>query len=152
MRHKARHHAIGRKTRKPMRYMLDTNICIYLLKRQPPHVFERFAQLDVGDVVMSCLTLAELRQGVTAYAGHEQHRNAAALDVLVEDIPALPFDAVAASAFGLLASQSKLKRNKAIDNLIAAHAIGLNLVLVTHNVADFSGYTGLKLENWIQVK
>jgi tRNA(fMet)-specific endonuclease VapC len=131
-----------------MRYMLDTNICIYLLKKQPPEVFERFAQLDFGDVAMSCLTLAELRHGAAAQSAAERRRDMAALDALIEDIPALPFDEAAASAFGELASRTKLRRTRALDNLIAAHAMSQGAVLVTNNERDFAGYPGLGVENW----
>ena len=132
-----------------MRYMLDTNICIYLLNEQPPHVFERFMRLDVGDVVMSCITLAELRHGASTWPKEGRHDNQAALDALLDDIPALPFGEAAARSSGLLASLSKLKPDKAIDNLIAAHAISLGAVLVTNNERDFRGYASLAVENWV---
>ena len=132
-----------------MRYMLDTNICIYLLQRQPVAVFDRFAQLDVGAVVMSCLTLAELRCGAASRSANDRQRDMAALDALIEDIPALPFDTEAAGVFAELAARSKLRRNQSIDNLIAAHAISVGATLVTNNERDFRGYAGLQVENWI---
>ena len=66
----------------------------------------------------------------------------------MQDIPALAFDRDAAKAFGILASSGKLKRSQAIDNLVAAHAISQQAVLVTNNEKDFSGYPGLSVENW----
>lgn len=131
-----------------MRYMLDTNICIYLLQGQPAEVFERFSQLDFGEVAMSCLTLAELRYGASSHSAKQRERNNAALDALIEDIPALPFDSAAAGAFAELGTRSKLRRNQAIDNLIAAHAISVGATLVTNNEKDFRGYAGLQVENW----
>lgn len=131
-----------------MRYMLDTNICIYLLQRQPDQVFAKFARLDFGDVVMSCLTLAELRHGASSRLAKQRERNIHALDALLEDIPALPFDSAAAGAFAELGAGSKLRRNQAIDNLIAAHAISVGATLVTNNEKDFRGYAGLQVENW----
>lgn len=112
-------------------------------------MFERFALLDAGDVAMSRITLAELQYGVAFDSGDDRHRSRAALDALLEDIPALPFDAAAARAFGRMASQMKFKRNKAIDNLIAAHAISLDAVVITNNEADFKVYPGLRVENWL---
>jgi tRNA(fMet)-specific endonuclease VapC len=73
------------------RYMLDTNICIYLMKHQPPEVGERFAQCYVGDVVISSITLAELEYGVVCSGSHRR-RNRAALDAFLQEVPAMPFD------------------------------------------------------------
>ncbi len=129
--------------------MLDTNICIYLLKRQPNEVFEKMAQLTVGDVVMSSITLAELRHGGGGQTAADYAQDMAALDALLQDIPALPFDDDAARAYGNLARRSKLKRKQALDNLIAAHALSLGVVLVTNNLQDFQGYADLVLENWV---
>ena len=131
-----------------MLIMLDTNICIYLLKGQPKKVFDRLALQDHGRVVMSCLTLAELRHGVEVQTVKAKKSDDAALKSLLQDIPALAFDADAAHAFGVLASTGQLKRNQAVDNLIAAHAISRNAVLVTNNEKDFRGYPGLTVENW----
>ncbi len=131
-----------------MLFMLDTNICIYLLKGQPQKVFDRLALQDHGNVVMSCLTLAELRHGVEMQPTNLRKSDDAALKSLLQEIPALAFDADAAQAFGVLASAGKLKRNQAVDNLIAAHAVSRNAVLVTNNEKDFKGYPGLTVENW----
>ncbi len=131
-----------------MRYMLDTNICIDLLKGQSAAVLERLAQLKFGDVVMSCLTLAELRLGASSRSTREREQDMDALDALIEDIPALPFDSAAAGAFAELGARSKLRRNQAIDNLLAAHAISVGATLVTNNERDFRGYAGPQVENW----
>ena len=131
-----------------MRYLLDTNICIYLLQGQPTEVFERFAQLEFGDVGMSCITFAELRHGALSRPDKQRERDLATLDSLIKDIPALPFDIAAASAFAELGARTKLRRNQAIDNLIAAHAISVGATLVTNNEKDFRGYAGLQVENW----
>ncbi len=132
-----------------MRYMLDTNICIYLLKRQPLQVFDRLAKLSVGDVLISCITLAELRHGGGGQSDAEYAQDMAKLDALLQDIPAMPFDDDAAKAYGLLARSSKLKRKQALDNLIAAHAISVSAILVTNNEGDFKAYAGLAVENWV---
>jgi tRNA(fMet)-specific endonuclease VapC len=132
-----------------MRYMLDTNICIYLLKRHPPQVFDRLAKLNVGDVLMSSITLAELRHGGGGQSDADYANDMDALDALLQDIPAMPFDDDAAKAYGVLARSSKLKRKQAMDNLIAAQAISIGAVLVTNNEVDFKNCLGLTVENWV---
>ena len=129
-------------------YMLDTNICIYLMKRQPRGVFERFERCYVGDVVMSAVTLAELEYGVAASGASRDH-NRAALDALVEDIPPVPYDVAAARAYGDVRLASRERRRDALDKLIASHAIALGVTLVTNDAGDFGQYLGLKTENWI---
>ena len=129
--------------------MLDTNICIYLMKHQPPEVAERFAQCFVGDVVISAITLAELEYGVSG-SGPAEAQNRLALDSLLEDIVALPFENQAAKAYGPVRQASRERKCDALDKLIAAHAIALDATLVTNNEADFTGYPGLRVENWVK--
>lgn len=130
------------------KYMLDTNICIYLMKHQPPQVRARFAECFVGDVVISAITLAELEFGV-ACSGESQARNQAALDSLLEDILVAPFEAGAARAYGPLRAAHRERNKDALDKLIAAHALALGVTLVTNNEADFRSFTGLVVENWV---
>lgn len=130
-----------------MRYMLDTNICIHLIQRQPPQVMARFASLSQGDVVMSAVTFAELRHGVERDPALRESAHGA-LTRLLTFIPVLPFDEEAALRYGELAAAVKDRRRDALDKLIAAHAMSVSLVLVTNNEADFKGYEGLALENW----
>ena len=130
------------------KYMLDTNICIYLMKHQPPEVRERFAQYFVGDVVISVITLAELEFGV-ACSGESQVRNQAALESLLEDIVVAPFEAGAARAYGPLRAANRERNKDALNKLIASHALALNITLVTNNEADFLCYPGLAVENWV---
>src|SRR4051794_26990524 len=120
-----------------MRYLLDTNICIYLMRHQPPSVARRFAALRRGDVSMSAITLAELRYGVEAHAA-DRARNEQALEALLTDIPALPFDATAARIHGAIRAAQRDGRRHALDRLIAAQVIGAGLTLVTNNLADFA--------------
>lgn len=128
--------------------MLDTNICIYLMRHQPPEVGRRFAALRQGDVVMSAVTFAELRYGVER---DPQLREAAdrALSALIEDIAVVPFDAEAGMSYGIVRAAVRDRRRDALDRLIAAHAVSRGLVLVTNNEADFAGYPGLAIENWV---
>jgi tRNA(fMet)-specific endonuclease VapC len=130
------------------KYMLDTNICIYLMKHQPPQVRARFADCFVGDVVISAITLAELEFGV-ACSGEAQARNQMLLDSLLGDLLVAPFEARAARAYGPLRAAHKERSKDALDKLIASHALSLGLILVTNNEADFLGFDGLAVENWI---
>ena len=131
-----------------MRYMLDTNICIYLMKHHPPQVAKRFAECFFGEVVISAITLAELEYGVVC-SGEAQSRNREALDGLLEDIPAAPFEQSAARAYGPVRFGNRDRQRDALDKLIAAHALALDLILVTNNQADFAIYPSLRLENWL---
>lgn len=128
--------------------MLDTNMCIYLMKNQPVSVARRFAECYYGDVVISAITLAELQYGVECSTDKKQNQEA--LELLLEDIPALPFEISAAVAYGIIRAASREKKSDALDKLIAAHAISLDAILVTNNERDFKIYPGLKLENWTE--
>lgn len=130
------------------KYMLDTNICIYLMKHQPPEARKKFEECFVGDVVMSAITLAELEYGVSC-SGANQQANQAALNDLIQDIPVVPFDSQAARAYGPARLASRERSRDALDKLIAAHAISLGVTLVTNNEADFAAYPGLVAENWV---
>ena len=130
------------------KFMLDTNICIYLMKHQPPQVRARFAECFIGDVVISAITLAELEFGI-ACSGESQARNQAALDALLEDLLVAPFEARAARAYGPLRAANRERNKDALDKLIASHALSLGVTLVTNNEADFRGFSGLVVENWI---
>ena len=132
------------------KYMLDTNICIYLMKHQPPIVRERFAACFVGDVVISAVTLAELEFGIACTSTASQIANRLALDSLLEDILVAPFDAQAAKAYGPIRAVYKDRNRDALDKLIASHAVALNATLVTNNEADFVNYAGLVVENWVK--
>ena len=124
------------------KYMLDTNICIYLMKHQPPEVRERFAQCFVGDVIISAVTLAELEFGIAC-------SSTSALESLLDDIKVAPFDAQAAKAYGPIRAAYKDRNRDALDKLIASHAVALGVTLVTNNEADFVNYAGLHVENWV---
>lgn len=130
------------------RYMLDTNMCIYLMKNQPEEVARRFAQCFVGDVVMSAITYAELEYGVAASTHPEKEQ--ATLISLVENIPVYPFDAAAGIAYGPIRLATRESRKDHLDKLIAAHAVSLGVTLVTNNMKDFAKYPGLHSENWLE--
>ncbi len=128
-------------------YMLDTNMCIYLMKNQPEKITRRFALCYVGDVVISAITLAELEDGVLASsdsAGQRRH-----LAALIRSLPVVPFDVKAAAAYGPIRQATKERKRDQLDKLIAAHAQALGVVLVTNNVKDFAVYPGITVQNWL---
>ena len=131
------------------KYMLDTNICIYLMKHQPREVRARFEACFVGDVVISAVTLAELEVGIACSSEAAQVANRSALDGLLEDIMVAPFEAQAARAYGPIRAAYKDRNRDALDKLIASHAMSLEVALVTNNEADFVNYPGLVVENWV---
>lgn len=129
------------------RYMLDTNMCIYLMKNQPEEVVRRFDQCYVGDVVMSAITYAELEYGVAVAANPErEHLN---LANLIEDIPVAPFDGAAGVAYGPILMATRESKKDHLDKLIAAHAVALSVTVVTNNTKDFGKYPGVITENWL---
>ena len=129
------------------KYMLDTNMCIYLMKNQPAQVAERFAQCYVGEVVMSAITFAELSYGVSVSAN--PRREAKNLSSLVEDIPVAPFDELAGTVYGPIRLATLESKKDHLDKLIAAHSKALSVTLVTNNLQDFEKYPGVAAENWL---
>jgi tRNA(fMet)-specific endonuclease VapC len=127
--------------------MLDTNMCIYLMKNQPAQVAERFAQCYVGEVVMSAITFAELSYGVSVSA--DPRREAKNLSSLVEDIPVAPFDELAGTMYGPIRLATRESKKDHLDKLIAAHSKALSVTLVTNNLKDFEKYPGVTAENWL---
>lgn len=128
--------------------MLDTNICIYLMRRHPPEVLARLEALFYGDAVLSAITLAELRAGLEMHPETRAH-NERALAALLQDLPVMPFSVEAAASYGVLRAALRERRRDALDRLIAAHAASLSLVLVTNNEAGFRDYPGVLVENWV---
>ena len=129
--------------------MLDTNICIYLIKHQPLEVRQRFEVCFIGDIVISAITLAELQYGIACSPPETQAINQLALEGLLEDLVVAPFDKLAARAYGPVRLANKVRQRDALDKLIASHAIAMNVTLVTNNEADFAHYQNLKIENWV---
>ena len=132
-----------------MTYMLDTDICIYTIKRKPATILKRFETLQPGMVVMSAITFAELMNGAKKSQFVED--NVKRLNALSELIEILSFDKDAAAAYGDVRSDLE-KRGLVIggnDLLIAAHALSLGVTLVTNNEREFSRVNGLNLENWV---
>lgn len=133
-----------------VRYLLDTNICIYIAKHSPECVRARFEQHKAGEIAMSAITLGELRFG--AEQSQVRERSLIALHHLESLIQALPLDHHAGAHYGQI--RAELKRRGQIiggnDLWIAAHARSLDLILVTNNVREFERVEGLKIENWVE--
>lgn len=132
-----------------MRYMLDTNICIYIIKGNPPQVLDRLKTLTQGSAVMSVVTYAELRAGLELQSANRA-QDERALAFLISRIPVLPFNESAAECFGVMRAALREHRRDTMDRLIAAHAVSVGITLVTNNEADFKDYPGLVVENWVQ--
>jgi len=132
-----------------MRYMLDTNICIALIKRKPPKALRRFDRLTAGDVGISVITLAELRYGVAKSQNTERNRQA--LEEFLLPLEVADFDERAASAYGTVRADLENAGGPIgpLDTPIGAHAQSLGVVLVTNNTAEFRRIKGLKIENWL---
>ncbi|WP_226992341.1 type II toxin-antitoxin system tRNA(fMet)-specific endonuclease VapC [Desulfatibacillum aliphaticivorans] len=128
--------------------MLDTNICIYLIKRKPAAVVDRLRALSMSDVGISSITLAELEYGVAKSVRPEQNRDA--LTGFLAPLEIEGFGGQAAACYGALrAGLEKIgKPIGAMDTLIAAHALSLSAILVTNNTREFERVPGLVVENW----
>jgi tRNA(fMet)-specific endonuclease VapC len=132
-----------------MKIMVDTNICIYVIRHQPPAVLERFTSHRVGDVGISVITLAELEYGVSKSS--QPARNREALEQFVSPLQIAAFGRPAAVTYGKMRALLE-KRGRPIgslDLLIAAHALSLGVRLATNNVAEFKRVPGLRVENWV---
>jgi tRNA(fMet)-specific endonuclease VapC len=136
-----------------MRYMLDTNICIYLIKKNPPDVVNRLRTLRRGDAVMSVVTYAELRAGVeiqsASHSAEQRDLDIRVLQSLITRIPVLPFTESAAECFGVMRAALRDRNRDTMDRLIASHASSIGLTLVTNNETDFRDYPELSVENWV---
>jgi tRNA(fMet)-specific endonuclease VapC len=130
-----------------VKYLLDTNICIYIINERPKRVLERFRSLAASKVGISSVTVAELAFGV---AKSGSIRNRAALQAFLVPLDVASFDLTAALAYGDMRADLE-RRGQPIGPLdlqIAAHALSLNAILVTNNEREFRKVAGLTVENW----
>jgi len=132
-----------------VRLMLDTNICIYLIKRRPQPLLDRFRSFPIGDIGISTITLAELQYGVSKSS--QPKRNQEALELFVSPLAVAAFDQQATVAYGKVraALEKQGRPIGAMDLLIAAHALSLGVRLVTNNEREFRHVPGLRVENWV---
>ena len=130
--------------------MLDTNICIYVIKHKPEKVFQKLQEVDPSDVCISSVTYAELVHGVEKSAAVDKNR--LALSILLANIEILDFDVNAAEGYGKI--KADLEKNGTpigpLDMMIAGHARSLDYTVVTNNVKEFKRVSGLKIENWAE--
>ena len=133
-----------------MRYMLDTNICIYVIKTKPEKVFQKLQTIHPEDVCISSVTYAELVHGVEKSAAVEKNR--LALSILLANMEILDFDAVAANCYGKIRADLEKKGTPIgpLDMMIVGHAQSLGYTIVTNNVKEFSRVAALKIENWAE--
>jgi len=129
--------------------MLDTNICIYIIKQKPLSVKQKFESYEIGELCISSITVSELMYG--AYKSQQVERNLKALEYFLMPFEIVEFDFEAAVAYGKIRATLE-KQGQVIggmDMQIAAHAISLGMTVVTNNIKEFKRVEGLKLENWI---
>ena len=133
-----------------MKYMLDTNICIYIIKKKPLEVINRLMKMRVSDVCISSITLSELEYGVEKSERRDQ--NKVALAEFIAPIEVCSYDHHVATYYGKIRSHLEKKGQLlgSLDMLIAAHALALQMVLVTNNVREFKRISDLKVENWVK--
>ena len=132
-----------------MAYMLDTDTCIYIIRRKPSEAIERLRRTPVSEVVLSSITMSELEYGVRKSSRRE--RNQLALLQFLMPIDVLPYGDRAARAYGRVRSELE-KEGRGIgplDTLIGAHALSVGATLVTNNVREFRRVPGLRVENWV---
>jgi tRNA(fMet)-specific endonuclease VapC len=131
-----------------MKYMLDTNICIYLIKQNPAKVIKHFKSHAIGDIGISSITLAELRCGVSK----SQHieKNQQALDEFILPLEIADFDEKAALEYGSIRAELERagKPIGSMDMPIGAHAYALGVTLVTNNTKEFNKIKNLKIADW----
>lgn len=132
-----------------MRWMLDTNVCIAVIRHRTGAVIRRLRGKSIGQVGISSITLAELEFGAANSTQSEAARSALAEFLLALEIA--PFDEAAAAAYG--AVRAGLQRQGCpigpLDTLIAAHALACDAVLVTNNRREFDRVPGLVVEDWM---
>ena len=133
-----------------MRYMLDTNICIYAIKHKPEQVFMRLQEHDPIDICISSVTYAELVHGVEKSKAIEKNRVALAL--LLANIEIMNFDSLAAESYGKIRADLEKAGTPIgpLDMMIAGHAMALGYTVVTNITKEFDRVKGLKLENWTE--
>lgn len=133
-----------------MMYMLDTNICIYIIKQKPKQVIEKLKKLHNANLCISSITYSELLYGVENSLN--VHKNLLALTMFLSNVEILPYDENASIDYGLIRAELEKKGEPIgpLDMLIAAHAKSLRITLVTNNEREFRRVKGLNIENWVR--
>jgi len=129
--------------------MLDTNICIYIIKNKPKSVKERFREFEIGELCISTITVSELMYG--AFKSEHTEKNLKAIESFLLPFEIVDYDFRASMEYGKIRAYLE-KKGKVIGNMdmqIAGHAFALDLVLVTNNTKEFERVEGLVLDNWV---
>ena len=133
-----------------MLLMLDTNICIYIIKQKPIRVLDRFKKAEISEITISSITLSELLFGVSKSSKPEQ--NLMALTQFVAPLDILPYGDEAAQYYGELRAHLEKQGTPigSLDMLIAAHALSISGTLITNNEKEFNRVPNLNIENWVR--
>jgi tRNA(fMet)-specific endonuclease VapC len=131
-----------------MNYLLDTNICVLLIRQKSPQVLTKLTSHPIADIGISAITVAELQYGVQKSSRPVQNQQA--LDQFLLPLTIIPFDADDAIVYGQIRANLEAQGLPigALDTLIAAQAVQYNLILVTSNVREFARIPGLAIEDW----
>lgn len=134
-----------------LRYLLDTNICIYVRQRRPPRVLSRFAELKSGEAALSIVTYGELLYGIAKQHAPSSAGGLSQLEEFVSMIGVLPLTIDAGRSYGAVRSflESRGQIIGSNDLWIASHALSANLTLVTNNEREFRRVPDLRIENWV---
>ena len=133
-----------------MNYLIDTNICIYIMNQRPAEVIQKCKNTGVGQIGISAITVSELSYGVAK--SKYQKQNTKRLEEFLAPFEILQYDEEASNYYGIIRSQLENQGNVIgpLDMLIAAHALSRDLVLVTNNEKEFNRIETLKVENWVK--
>ncbi len=129
--------------------MLDTNICIYIIKNKPISVREKLKEHNIGDIAISSITVSELYYGV--YKSQFVDKNLLALEHFLKPFNILEFDTKASINYGKIRASLEQSGNVigGLDMLIAAHALSFDMTLITNNTKEFERVDRLRINNWI---
>ncbi|MDD5400922.1 MAG: type II toxin-antitoxin system VapC family toxin [Sulfurimonas sp.] len=129
--------------------MLDTNICIYIIKNRPQTVREKLKEFDVGDLAISSVTVSELYYG--AYKSLHIEKNLLALEHFLRPFNIVDYDTKASIEYGRIRATLEKSGNiiGGLDMMIAAHALSNKMILVTNNTKEFERVENLKIANWV---
>ena len=132
-----------------MKYLLDTNICIYIIKKKPVEVIKRFLKMKPDSIGISSITVSELYYGIAKSS--KPNENTIAFEQFILPLTVLDFNKDDSIAYGRLRAklEQKGKLIGAMDMLIAAQALSRDLIIVTNNEREFKKIEGLSVENWV---
>ncbi|HOF33066.1 MAG TPA: type II toxin-antitoxin system VapC family toxin [Spirochaetota bacterium] len=132
-----------------MKYLLDTNICIYIINKRPVSVIQRLSNYEIDDIAISSITVSELEYGINKSKNPDNSR--IALIEFLLPFKLIDYDFKAAKEYGIIRSDLEKSGQPigAMDYLLAAQAISLDLILVSNNLKEFSKVKKLRMENWV---